>query len=68
TLMMVPPSMFTRDYVKHARWVELWRGGLRGGYDPGVDVRGGETPQPKDGETLACATAEPGRGAGGGTP
>ncbi|MBZ4317371.1 protein rep, partial [Mycobacterium tuberculosis] len=25
TLMMVPPSMFTRDYVKHDRWVELWR-------------------------------------------
>ncbi|MCZ5213731.1 protein rep, partial [Escherichia coli] len=26
TLMMVPPSMLSGDgYVKHARWVELWR-------------------------------------------
>ncbi|WP_250382399.1 protein rep, partial [Escherichia coli] len=39
TLMMVPPSMFTRDYVKHARWVELWRECLRVDYDPSVDVR-----------------------------
>ncbi|MGL0089943.1 protein rep, partial [Salmonella enterica subsp. enterica] len=38
-LMMVPPSMFTRDYVKHARWVELWRECLRVDYDPSVDVR-----------------------------
>ena len=26
TLMMVPPSMLSgRDYIKHGRWVELWR-------------------------------------------
>ncbi|MDS0121156.1 protein rep, partial [Enterobacter hormaechei] len=39
TLMMVPPSMFTRDYEKHDRWVELWRECLRVNYDPNVDVR-----------------------------
>ncbi|WP_428183180.1 protein rep, partial [Enterobacter hormaechei] len=31
--------MFTRDYVKHDRWVELWRECLRVNYDPNVDVR-----------------------------
>ncbi|KYI90957.1 hypothetical protein AIZ11_25130, partial [Salmonella enterica subsp. enterica serovar Typhimurium] len=40
TLMMVPPAMLAgRDYVKHARLVELWRECLRGSYDPIVDVR-----------------------------
>lgn len=38
-LLMVPPSWFTRHYVKHARWVELWRDCLRADYDPVVDVR-----------------------------
>jgi len=39
TLMMVPPSWFTRDYVKHDRWVELWRDCLRVNYEPNVDIR-----------------------------
>lgn len=38
-LMMVPPSWFTRDYVKHERWVELWRDCLRVNYEPNVDIR-----------------------------
>ena len=55
--MMVPPSMFTRDYVKHDRWVELWRVfacELRSN----VDVRAVKPRKPKDGESLASATAE----------
>ena len=37
--MMVPPSMLSgRDYIKHGRWVELWRECLRVSYDPNVDV------------------------------
>ena len=38
-LLMVPPSWFTRDYVKQARWVELWQGCLKAPYAPNVDVR-----------------------------
>ncbi|KYI93173.1 hypothetical protein AIZ11_24710, partial [Salmonella enterica subsp. enterica serovar Typhimurium] len=52
-----------RDYVKHARWGELWRECLRVSYDPNVDVRAVKPRKPKDGESLACATAELVRGA-----
>ncbi|WP_250188467.1 protein rep, partial [Escherichia coli] len=56
TLMMVPPSMLSGDgYVKHARWVELWRECLRVSYNPNVDVRAVKPRKPKDGESLACA-------------
>ncbi|EKF5621750.1 protein rep [Salmonella enterica subsp. enterica] len=64
TLLMVSPSMLSgREYVKHARWVELWRECLRVDYDPSVDVRAVKPRKPKDGESLACATAELVRGA-----
>ncbi|WP_159198910.1 protein rep, partial [Escherichia coli] len=64
TLMMVPPGMLNgHDYVKHYRWVELWRDCLRVDYDPNVDVRAVKPRKPKDGQTLACATAELVRGA-----
>ncbi|WP_409349783.1 protein rep, partial [Escherichia coli] len=49
--------------VKHYRWVELWRDCLRVDYDPNVDVRAVKPRKPKDGQTLACATAELVRGA-----
>lgn len=39
-LLMVPPSWFSGiAYVKHDRWVELWRECLRVDYSPNVDVR-----------------------------
>jgi len=64
TLMMVPPGMLNgHDYVKHDRWVELWRECLRVDYSPNVDVRSVKPRKPKDGESLACATAELVRGA-----
>lgn len=64
TLMMVPPGMLNgKSYVKHERWVELWRECLRVDYDPNVDVRAVKPRKPKDGESLACATAELVRGA-----
>lgn len=63
-LMMVPSGMLSgRDYVKHCRWVELWRDCLRVNYDPNVDVRSVKSRKPKDGESLACATAQLVRGA-----
>ncbi|ECR5117011.1 Replication protein [Salmonella enterica] len=49
-LLMVPPSWFTRDYVKQARWVELWRDCLRVNYEPNVDIR---TVKTKAGEAVA---------------
>lgn len=49
-LLMVPPSWFTRDYVKQARWVELWRDCLRVNYEPNIDVRAVKT---KTGEVVA---------------
>jgi plasmid rolling circle replication initiator protein Rep len=62
--MMVPPGMLNgRDYVKHARWIELWRDCLRVDYDPNVDVRAVKSRKPTDGETSACITAELLRGA-----
>ncbi|CAM7126174.1 protein rep [Escherichia coli] len=49
-LLMVPSSWFTRDYVKQARWVELWRDCLRVNYEPNIDIRAVKT---KTGEVVA---------------
>lgn len=50
-LLMVPPSMLAgKNYVKQARWVELWQSALRVPYMPNVDIR---TVKPK------ITTAEP---------
>lgn len=49
-LLMVPPSWFTRDYVKQSRWVELWRDCLRVNYEPNIDIRAVKT---KTGEAVA---------------
>lgn len=38
-LMMVPPSWFSHNYVKQARFVELWQESLQVNYAPNVDVR-----------------------------
>lgn len=39
-LLMVPPSWFTgRQYVKQARWADLWRDCMRLDTNPVVDVR-----------------------------
>ncbi len=38
-LMMVRSSYFTHGYVKHSRWVELWKDCLRVNYDPSVHIR-----------------------------
>ena len=51
TLMMVPPSWFTRHYVKHSRWVELWGDCLRVPYTPNVDIRVVKTKAPKGRQT-----------------
>lgn len=63
-LMMVPPGMLNgKSYVTHAEWVSLWRDVLRVDYDPNVDVRAVKPRKPKDGGSLAYATAELVRGA-----
>ena len=56
-LMMAPPSWFTgKYYVKHSRWIELWRESLQANYDPNVDIR---VVKPKKGsnKTLTPATS-----------
>lgn len=50
-LLMVPPSWFTRHYVKHSRWVDLWQDCLRVPYRPNVDVRAVK-PKPPKSESL----------------
>lgn len=49
-LLMVPSSWFTRDYVKLARWIELWRDCLRVSYEPNIDIR---TVKTKSGEVVS---------------
>ena len=46
-LMMVRPSYFKKHYVRHERWVELWRECARLNYRPTVDIR---TVKPKPGK------------------
>ncbi|MBE3060535.1 protein rep, partial [Klebsiella pneumoniae] len=61
---MVPPGILNgKSCVRHGRWVELWRECRRVSYDPKVDARAVNPRKPKDGESLACATAELVRGA-----
>ncbi|WP_416361265.1 protein rep, partial [Klebsiella quasipneumoniae] len=49
--------------IRVGRWVVLWRECLGVSYDANVDVRAVKPRKPKDGESLACATAELVRGA-----
>lgn len=59
-LLMVPPSMLGGvNYVKQARWVELWRDCLRADYLPVVDVRVVKTRDGQDsGDALQAAVRE----------
>ncbi|ECD5144157.1 Replication protein [Salmonella enterica subsp. enterica serovar Caracas] len=50
-LLMVQASWFKgKNYVKHERWVELWRECLRVDYDPGVHIK---TVKTKAGEQVS---------------
>lgn len=62
-LLMVPPSWFTRDYVKHARWIELWGKCLRVSYAPSVDIRTVKAAVSDAEQTQATATIQALRGA-----
>jgi plasmid rolling circle replication initiator protein Rep len=37
-LILVPPSYFSCNYVKHEKWVELWKNALRVDYSPSVKI------------------------------
>ena len=53
---MVQPSWFKgKNYVKHERWVELWRDCLRVNYEPNIDIRAVKT---KTGEVVANAAEQ----------
>jgi hypothetical protein len=38
-MLMVPPRYFKKDYLSHAKWIELWRSCLQCDYDPRVDIK-----------------------------
>lgn len=38
-LLMVPPSYFSRNYIKQDEWTELWKHSLRADYTPVVNVK-----------------------------
>lgn len=57
TLLMVPSSWFTRDYVKHSRWVSLWQECLRVSYEPNVDIRPIKTRVLTEGQCESITTA-----------
>lgn len=38
-LLFVPPSYFSRDYIKHEKWVELWKDCARLNYTPVVNIQ-----------------------------
>jgi plasmid rolling circle replication initiator protein Rep len=38
-LLLVPSNYFTKNYVRQARWTQMWREALRADYDPIIDVR-----------------------------
>lgn len=57
-LVMVPPSWFRgQTYVKHSRWVELWRDCMRLDYEPIVDVRAVKENAPEAAQTASEARA-----------
>ena len=62
-LLMVPPSWFTRDYVKKMRWVELWQESMKLDYLPSVDIRTVKPKVPKEGQLALDATAQALQGA-----
>ena len=63
-LLMVPPSWFTRHYVRQSRWVDLWQECLRVPYAPTVDIRTVKPKAPKaDQVNLVDSTIEALQGA-----
>ncbi|EAR9816735.1 Replication protein [Salmonella enterica] len=63
-LLMVPPSMVSGvNYVKQARWAEMWQECARLDYSPVVDIRTVKSRAPKEGQTEAEAGADALRGA-----
>lgn len=57
-LLMVPPTMFTKHYIKQARWTELWRDCARLDYQPIVDVRTVKPKTPQEGQTAFDTTVQ----------
>jgi plasmid rolling circle replication initiator protein Rep len=61
-LMMVSSSFFTKNYVKHARWAEVWGECLKVDYLPNVDIRTLKTkagePVTNEKDSLGAAIAE----------
>lgn len=52
-ILAVRPSYFTRDYLSHAKWVELWQQCLRIDYTPIVNIK---PVKPKPGNDISSYT------------
>lgn len=55
-LLLVPPGYFSKFYIKHDRWVELWQDAARLNYTPSVDIRRVKTPEGGLSEAIKAAT------------
>ncbi|MFC3848524.1 protein rep [Helicobacter baculiformis] len=40
SVLVVPPSYFSKGYIPQAQWCEMWQKALRADYKPIVDIRG----------------------------
>ena len=55
-LLFVPPGYFSKYYISHARWRELWQECARLDYAPSVDIRRVKTPESGSQEAIKPAT------------
>lgn len=56
-LILVPSGYFSKNYIKHERWCELWQQSMRLSYLPVVDVRAVKSKKAGD-DGLAIAICE----------
>ena len=55
-LLLVPPGYFSKFYIKHERWIQLWQDAARLNYTPSVDIRRVKTPEGGLSEAIKAAT------------
>jgi plasmid rolling circle replication initiator protein Rep len=55
-LLLVPPSYFSKYYIKQEKWVELWQAAARLNYPPSVDIRRVKTAKGGIEEAVKAAT------------
>lgn len=56
-LMLVPAGYFSRGYLSHAKWTELWQSCLKVDYTPVVDVRVVKSTKPTSDDSIDASNA-----------